>query len=142
MPKLIPVFEIWYPVPEEHAPGRVCVRHIEDGEAADIQRMSTDVRTVYDLDSKTGKNESRYDLTVDCDEALDRAITAWEDFSGFKGEELECTRKNKLLYACQGWFRPFIAECRRTVKKEFDAKHGKKSTTSESSPSGSQGSDV
>ena len=137
MPKLIPAFEIWFPVPEEHAPGRVCVRHIEDGEVADIQRLATDVRTVYDPASETGKNESRYDLTIDCDEALDRAVKGWEDFLDFDGKELECTRQNKLLYGRQGWFRPFISECRRTVKKEFDALHEKKSKTSEPSPSGS-----
>ncbi len=123
MPKLIPVFTMWFDVPDDPLGGRLEIRHLQGGEIRDIVAKSTDLRMVYRQDGV--EKHSRHDLSADGDMALCRTVVAWEKFFGEDDQPLSCTDSNKRLFAKEEWFAEFVADCRRDVAEAF-AKHQEK----------------
>ncbi len=118
MPQLLPEFTMWFDVPKEYAPGRVEIMHIPDGGLQDIIMASTSMHIIYQDDGPPVR-ESEHHLDKDANLVLCQSVISWEQFEDVDGEELPCIDKNKLLYARQGWFRPFITDCRIKIAAEF-----------------------
>lgn len=119
MPKLIPDFRMWFDVPEEHAPGRIQILHLQKGEMAGILSVATDARIVH---SDVGPvREIRQDLALEGDEILCRSVTDWEDFMDETGKELPCEPHNLRRFSREDWFIKFVKDCREKTAAAFPA---------------------
>ncbi len=119
MPKISPIYEMWFDVPPEQAPGRVLLRDVKDGEQITANLQATVRKTTRTSEGVV--QEQITDLASESDSLLCLAIKDWEDFTDEAGEALPCTDANKRKFAAEGWFRPWIAE-KRNELAEYRAK--------------------
>lgn len=139
MPKIEAELAVWFDVPDDPLNGRVLVRHIPDGEVGEISALATDLQMHF-VDGKVERH-SGYKLLVDQNETICRSVKDWQNFFDESGQEqLPCTDANKLLYGRQNWFRPFVAECRKKLREQYEAQQEKKRKNSSALPSGSRAS--
>lgn len=138
MPKLIPDFKMWFDVPDDPFKGRVRIRHLQDGEVSDVTSKAYDVQLSYAGEGLPPKREVRHDLSKDANLTLCEAVDAWENFFDLDGNDMECTAENIMEYAKQGWFRPFISDCREKVEVEFAKQQETATKNSKALPAGSQ----
>ena len=98
MPRQSREFFMWFDVPDDPDQGRIEIRHLLDGEI---------------------RRESKHDLVADTRQTIIRMVHNWENFKDVDGKQLECNDANKLRYAKEGWFVPFVVECRVKTAAAF-----------------------
>jgi hypothetical protein len=113
MPKLIKAIERWYEVPDEHAPGRVLITHLKDGE---INRIMADATDFWAAEGPTYRDGKAADMI------LVAAVKDWESFSDEDGKDMPCSDANKRRYGKEQWFRDFIRQKRRELADEANPK--------------------
>jgi hypothetical protein len=117
MPKITVRREMWFPVPEAQAPGRVLIREVTAGEREEAILKATRIDHLYTAQGVQTKRGTALGEAEDI--AMCLAIKDWEEFTDADGKPMECTDAAKLAFAREDWFRPFIVECREKAAAEW-----------------------
>jgi len=113
-----------YEDPEDGA-GRICIRPIST--FVQDYFASRKNKAEFVLNPKTRAME-RVEYTVDQTaeerkkyqfELWDYAITAWENFSDSKGQEIKCTAENKAKMMRLAMFDRFVSKCLKTMSDDI-----------------------
>lgn len=140
MPRQSAEFTMWFDVPDDPDHGRVQVRHLLGGEIQEIVFQAADVREVWDDVKGAARRDTRHDISKSNQLFGNAAVVGWENFLDATGKPIPCNAANKAAYAKEGWYVPFIGECREKVAKAFAEAEEKRLGNSKALPSGSPGS--